>query len=140
MRKCVETARSEKGWTLVELIVVLVILGLLIAVVGPKVYDRVLKSRDQIAKIQISEFDGALQLFMLDVGRLPLSSEGLEVLVQNPGNLDTWKGPYLKKAVPMDPWGKPYAYRSPGLHGEYDLYSLGADGTEGNEDDVCSWE
>jgi general secretion pathway protein G len=105
-----------------ELIVVLVILGLLAAVVGPKVYDKVVKSKDQITKIQISEFEGALQLFSLDVGRLPLSSEGLESLVQNPGNINSWKGPYLKKAAPKDPWGKPYAYRCPGVHGDYDLF------------------
>lgn len=136
----IEGARSEKGWTLVELIVVMVILGLLAAVVGPKVYDKVIQSRDQIAKIQIGELDSALQLFSFDVGRYPLSSEGLESLVQNPGSLESWKGPYLKKAVPKDPWVRPYVYHSPGTHGEYDLYSFGADGTEGSDDDICSWK
>ena len=136
----VEEARSEKGWTLMELIVVLVILGLLAAVVGPKVYDKVIKSKDQIAKIQIGEFDSALQLFSFDVGRFPLSAEGMEALVQNPGNLDSWKGPYLKKAVPKDPWDRPYVYHYPGTHGDYDLFSFGADGTEGTDDDICSWK
>jgi general secretion pathway protein G len=135
-----EAVRSEKGWTLMELIIVLVILGLLAAVVGPKIYDKVIKSKDQIAKIQIGELDSALQLYSFDVGRFPLSAEGLEALVQNLGNLSSWKGPYLRKALPKDPWDKPYAYNSPGTHGEYDLYSFGADGTEGTDDDICSWK
>jgi general secretion pathway protein G len=135
-----EEARSDKGWTLMELIIVLVILGLLAAVVGPKIYDKVIKSKDQIAKIQIGEFDSALQLYSFDVGRFPLTAEGLEALVQNPGNLGSWKGPYLKKSVPKDPWDKPYVYNSPGTHGDYDLYSFGADGAEGTDDDICNWK
>jgi general secretion pathway protein G len=135
-----EEVRSEKGMTLIELIVVMLILGLLAAVVGPKIYEKAMKSRDQVAKIQIGELDSALQLFSFDVGRFPLSSEGLEALVQNPDNNSSWKGPYLKKAVPKDPWERPYVYRSPGTHGDYDLYSFGADGTEGNDDDICSWK
>jgi general secretion pathway protein G len=135
-----EEARSEKGWTLMELIIVLVILGLLAAVVGPKVYDKVIKSKDQIAKIQIGELESALQLFSFDVGRFPLSAEGLESLVQNTGNISSWKGPYITKAVPKDPWDRPYVYRSPGTNGEYEIYSFGADGTEGNDDDICSWK
>jgi general secretion pathway protein G len=136
----IENARSEKGWTLMELIVVLVILGLLAAVVGPKVYDKIAKSKDQIAKIQIGELESALQLFSFDVGRFPSSPEGLEALVQNPGNFSSWKGPYLKKAVPKDPWDRPYVYHCPGTNGDYDLYSFGADGTEGTDDDICSWK
>ena len=132
--------RSEKGFSLIELIVVLVILGLLAAVVGPKVYDKLAKGKDQIAKIQIKEIEGAIQLFSFDMGRNPDSAEGLEALVRNPGSFDAWKGPYLAKALPMDPWGKPYLYRAPGTYGDFDLYSVGADGTEGNDDDICNWK
>lgn len=140
MNKGRQRRRSEEGFSLVELIVVLVILSLLAAVVGTNVYKKLGKGREQIAKIQISELEGALQAFAFDVGRLPSSSEGLEALRQNPGNIDAWQGPYIAKELPKDPWGKPYAYRNPGTHGEFDIFSLGADGTEGNEDDVCSWK
>ncbi|MBN1571096.1 MAG: type II secretion system major pseudopilin GspG [Acidobacteria bacterium] len=135
-----EERRSEKGFSLIELIVVLVILGLLAAVVAPNVYNKLAKGKDQIAKIQIKELEGALQLFSFDVGRYPESAEGLEALVRNPGNMDSWKGPYLAKALPADPWGRPYAYRCPGTHLDFDLFSFGADGTEGNEDDICNWK
>jgi general secretion pathway protein G len=132
--------RSEKGFTLVELIVVVVILGLLAAVVAPKLYDKLAKSKDQIAKIQIKELEGALQLFAFDLGRFPVTAEGLDALVRNPGNLDGWKGPYLTKSeLPNDPWGKPYVYRFPGQHGDYDLFSMGADGVE-SDDDPASWK
>ncbi len=135
-----ESVRSEKGFTLIELIVVLVILVLLAAVVAPKVFNKLAKGKDQIAKIQITEIEGAIQLFSFDMGRNPTTAEGLESLVRNPGNNDSWKGPYLAKALPQDPWGRPYAYRCPGNNGDYDLLSFGADGTEGNEDDICSWK
>jgi general secretion pathway protein G len=131
---------SEKGFSLIELIVVLVILGLLAAVVAPNVYNKLAKGKDQIAKIQIKELEGGLQLFSFDMGRYPNSAEGLEALVRNPGNNDAWKGPYLAKDLPKDPWGHPYVYRCPGLHGDYDLYSCGADGVDGGDDDICSWK
>jgi general secretion pathway protein G len=130
----------ESGWSLIELIVVLVILGLLAAVVGPKVYDKLAKSKDQIAIIQINELEQALNLFAFEIGRFPDTGEGLEALVQNPGGIDTWKGPYLTKGVPRDPWDRPYTYRSPGLHGDFDLFSFGADGAEGTDDDITSWK
>ena len=132
--------RSEKGFSLIELIVVLVILGLLAAVVSPNVYNKLAKGKEQIAKIQIKELEGGLQLFSFDMGRYPNSAEGLESLVRNPGNNDSWKGPYLAKDLPKDPWGHPYVYRSPGMHGDYDLFSCGADGVEGGDDDICSWK
>lgn len=135
-----EDCRSEKGFSLIELIVVLVILGLLAAVVAPNVYNKLAKGKDQIAKIQIREIEGAIQLFSFDMGRNPNSAEGLDSLIHNPGNADAWKGPYLAKALPLDPWGKPYIYRCPGTHGDYDLFSNGADGTEGTDDDICNWK
>ena len=127
---------------LIMLIVVLVILGLLATVVGPRVMDKLSKGKAEIAKIQIDQLEGALGLFRFDVGRYPNTAEGLVALAQNPG-IDNWSGPYLDKlTLPKDPWGRDYQYRSPGQYGEYDLFSLGADGIEGGEDenaDVTSW-
>ena len=136
-----EGRRSEKGFSLIELIVVLVILGLLAAVVAPNVFKHLSTGKEKIARIQIKELEGGLQLFSFDMGRYPNTSEGLEALVNSPGNLESWKGPYLsKKELPKDPWGKPYVYRSPGLHGDYDLYSCGPDGADGGDDDICNWK
>jgi general secretion pathway protein G len=132
--------KSEEGVTLIELIVVLVILGMLAAVVGPKIYDKLSTSKDQIAKIQITELEGALQLYSFDIGHLPDTGEGLEALVRNPVGNQSWNGPYLAKELPKDPWQRDYVYRFPGIHAEFDLLSLGADGAEGTEDDICSWK
>ncbi|WP_296581240.1 type II secretion system major pseudopilin GspG [Xanthobacter sp.] len=135
--------RTEGGYTLVELLVVITIIGLIVALVGPRVLGYLGDSKVKTAKIQIQGFSSALDLFYLDAGRYPSSSEGLNALVQRPGNVTTWNGPYLKGGtVPVDPWGKAYAYRSPGQHGPFDIVSLGSDGQEGgtgNAADITSW-
>ena len=139
--KKIRIKNNEAGWTLMELIVVLVILGMLAAVVGPKVYEKIIDSKAQIAKIQLGELEGALQMYSFDVGRFPTTAEGLGALVRNPSGAESWRGPYLKKEqVPNDPWERAYGYKSPGDHGDFDLYSFGADGIEGTDDDVCSWK
>ena len=138
-----EIKKEEKGFSLIELIVVMVILGLLAGVVGPRLWDRVGQSRATVAVIQIEELRNTLALFRFDVGRYPSSAEGLNVLVGDEG-IQNWSGPYLAKTVvPKDPWGRDYEYRSPGQYGDYDLWSWGADGTEGGEGDsadISSWE
>jgi general secretion pathway protein G len=134
--------RREKGFTLIELLIVMIILGLLAALVAPKLFQKVGSSKQKAAKAQIALFESALDAFRLDVGRYPTTEEGLQALVKNPG-LPKWDGPYLPKGVPKDPWGNDYVYKCPGEHGEYDLYSLGADGKEGGEGenaDIVSWE
>lgn len=134
---------SQRGFSLIELIVVLVILGLLATVVGPKVMERLGKGKAEIAKLQIDQLEGALGLFRFDVGRYPTSSEGLQALIENNAGIPNWSGPYLdKKTLPKDPWRRDYQYRSPGQHSDYDLWSVGADGVEGGEGDnadVTSW-
>ncbi len=137
-------SRKQRGFTLLELLVVLVILGLLASLVGPQVLKQVGTSKSKAAALQIEEFATALDLFHLEVGRYPTTQEGLEALVNKPGGARFWNGPYLaKKVVRDDPWGNPFEYRSPGQNGPYDLYSLGADGRvggDGDDADVVSWE
>jgi general secretion pathway protein G len=124
--------RAEAGFTLVEMLVVITIIGLIMAVVGPRVLNYLSESKTKTAKIQIESLGSALDLFFLDAGRYPTSSEGLAALVQRPGSIPTWSGPYLKGAiVPVDPWGNAYVYRAPGEHGAYDIISYGSNGREG---------
>ena len=135
--------RRQAGFTLIEIMVVMVIIGLLMALVGPNLIGRSEKAKVQAAQMQIERLGTVLDTFRLDVGRYPTSQEGLQVLVQRPIGVDRWDGPYLNKGVPKDPWDRPYLYRSPGEAGRpYDLYSLGADGAPGGTDnnrDVTSW-
>lgn len=120
------------GFTLVELLVVLVILALIMGLVGPRVLNYLTSSRERAASLQISSFKSALDLFFLDVGRYPTGSEGLTALVDKPSAASVWNGPYLKQGqVPKDPWGNPYRYASPADKAPYDIISLGADGQPG---------
>lgn len=135
--------RNRDGFTLIELLVVMVIIGLLAALVGPRFIRQEEKAKIKAAKAQIELLGTALDTFRLDVGRYPSTQEGLEALRTKPGGLERWDGPYLKKDLPLDPWGKPYAYKSPGEHGAFDIVSYGADGVAGGEEDnrdITSWE
>ena len=127
------TRDSKGGFTLVELLVVLVILGLVMGLVGPRVLGYLSSSRERTAHLQIESFASALDLFYLDYGRYPTSSEGLDALVHKPGSGDRWAGPYLKQNnVPKDPWGNPYDYHVPGKTGPYAITSAGPEGKRGN--------
>jgi general secretion pathway protein G len=138
------TLRGERGFTLVELLVVITIIALIMGIVGPRVLNYLTESKAKAAKIQIESFASALDLFFLDTGRYPNGSEGLTALVRRPGNITAWNGPYLKGGmVPPDPWGNPYVFRAPGQNGAYDILSYGADGTEGGTgagQDITSWQ
>jgi general secretion pathway protein G len=124
--------QAEQGFTLVELLVVLVILVLLASVIGPRVISYLGSSRSKTSQIQIESLTTALELFHIDVGRYPTATEGLESLVKVAGTIPGWNGPYLRKNdVPVDPWGKPYVYASPGKEKAFDLMTLGRDGKEG---------
>jgi general secretion pathway protein G len=136
--------RRAGGFSLIELLVVLAILGLLAGLVGPQVMKFLGGSKTKTARLQIEDLGAALDLYRLEVGRYPSSSEGLKALVEQPSGAPNWNGPYLKKKqVPQDPWGDDYQYRSPGEHGAFDIFSLGADNAEGGEgenQDIVSWE
>jgi general secretion pathway protein G len=140
---CRMNDRNRRAFTLVELLVVLVILGLLAAVATPQVMKHVGHAKVQTARIEIKNIGAALDLFRLDVGRYPSQEEGLAALQTQPAALDAWKGPYIdKKGGFLDPWGTPYVYRVPGQHGEYDLLSYGADkveGGSGENQDITNW-
>ena len=128
-RRC---RRGQRGFTLVEMLVVITIIGLIMSLVGPRVLGYLGESKVKAAKIQIQSFSSALDLFYLDAGRYPTSSEGLAALIKPASGLTTWNGPYLKGGnVPNDPWTHPYVYRAPGEHGPYDILSYGSDGQEG---------
>jgi general secretion pathway protein G len=132
----------ERGFTLLELLVVMVIIGLLAAYVGPQYFSQLGKSEVKAAQAQVSALQKALDTYRVDVGHYPTTEQGLAALNTRPQNEAKWSGPYLQKAVPPDPWGRPYLYKSPGEHGDYDLYSLGKDGQPGGTGDavdITSW-
>ena len=123
---------AESGFTLVEILVVITIIGLIMGLVGPRVLGYLGESKVKAAQIQIESFASALDLLYLDAGRYPSTPEGLTALVRRPGATTSWNGPYLKNGqVPNDPWGHAYIYRAPGERGAYDIISLGSDGQEG---------
>ncbi len=135
--------RRADGFTLVELLVVLVIIGLLASLAAPRVIKYLGGAKTSTATVQIERLSGVLDLYRLEIGRYPSESDGLLALLQAPADAAGWNGPYIKKASALDdPWGKPYIYRRPGQNGEYDIFSLGADGQEGGEGedkDITSW-
>ena len=136
-----ETTRVS-GFTLIELLLVLVILATLAAIVTPKFTKRSEQARITAAKVQISQFEVALDTFQIDVGRYPTTAEGLRALVEKPaGNAEGWLEPYLKRDIPTDRWSNEYVYRYPGQYNQdgYDLYSLGPDGKQGGDDDITNW-
>ena len=138
------TKQRLTGFSLIELLVVLVILGLLAAVVAPNVMNKIGGAKSKTTRLQIESLGAGLDDFALELGRYPSTEEGLKALVIDPGNTPSWNGPYMKKkTIPADPWGNPYHYKAPGDNGGYDLFSLGADNAEGGEKenaDVNSWE
>jgi len=134
---------KEKGFTLIEMLIVMVIIGLLAALVGPRMFGKVEKSKQKAAKAQIALFETALDTYRLDVGKYPTTDMELQALRVRPEDVEKWDGPYLPKEIPLDPWGHSYEYRSPGEHGEYDILSLGADGSPGGDGvdaDIGSWK
>lgn len=144
LRYILMNTKTFHGFTLVELLVVLAILGLLVGLVGPQVMKQFAGAKSDTAKLQIADLGSALELFYLDNGRYPGSSEGLGALLTAPTGMTTWNGPYLKKSsLPKDPWGHDFQYVIPGQHGAFDLISYGADNAPGGEKDnrdLVSWE
>jgi general secretion pathway protein G len=138
-----KTSQRLPGFTLMELLIVLVIIGLLAALVGPTLYQRIGPARESTARAQLENFATALDSYFVDLGRYPSTQDGLKALRAKPESADKWNGPYLKKESPSDPWGNQYVYRAPGRSGGYEIVSFGADGREGGDGenaDIQSWE
>lgn len=134
--------RASAGFTLLELLVVMVIIGMLAGYVGPKYFSQIGKSEVKMARAQADALGKALDQFRLDTGHYPRTEDGLAALVMHPASEPRWDGPYLTKAIPLDPWGNPYVFRFPGEHGEYDLISYGKDGKPGGDGeaaDITNW-
>jgi general secretion pathway protein G len=127
------THAKQRGFTLLELLVVMVIIGLLAGYVGPRYFAQIGKSEAKAALAQIDGFEKAIEQFRMDVGRYPSNEEGLNALYMKPANEPRWQGPYLKKMPPSDPWNRPYIYRTPGANGDFEIMSLGKDGVPGGE-------
>lgn len=142
--KTISPLRAERGFTLLELLVVMVIIGLLASYVGPRLFEQLGKSEVKAARAQIDAFEKALAVYRLDTGHYPNTDQGLKALVERPSDEPRWNGPYLLKSVPPDPWGNPYVYKSPGdQQRDYEISSLGKDGQRGGDGeaaDIHSWE
>ena len=138
-RRSGDATALSAGFTLIELLVVLAILGLLAAIAVPQVLKYLGRAKEDVVNVQVQSLETSLDLFKLDIGRYPTDQEGLPALVQKPAGLDQWNGPYVTKANSLiDPWGRPYVYQTPGQSGDYDLYSLGPNGTRGPPANVAS--
>ena len=136
-------SNNEKGFSLIELLIVMVILGLLAGLVGPKMFGKVDISKQKAAKAQISLFETALDMYRLDMGKYPTTDMGLPALRANQDDSDKWDGPYLPKEIPLDPWNNSYHYASPSQHGDYEIISYGGDNAEGGDEidaDIESWK
>ncbi len=146
MNRVFETKRRayrQSGFTLMELLVVLAILGLLMSLVGPRVLSQLGGAKTKTAAIQIKDLEQALEMYKLDVGQFPSTDQGLNALAAKPAGVVGWNGPYLKSAVPVDPWKREYHYKYPGERGELDIFSYGQNGSpggEGEDSDVGNWE
>lgn len=135
--------KKQHGFTLIELLVVLTILGMLATLVVPRLFKNLEKAKVNTTKAQIAAFETALAAYRLDVGAFPSTEQGMTALRSRPAGVENWDGPYLPKEIPLDPWGRPYLYRSPSEHGDYEIVSYGGDGREGGEgtnQDIVSWK
>ena len=131
------THRHSKGFTLLELLVVMVIIGLLVGYVGPRYFSQIGKSEVKAARAQLNAFEKAIEQYRIDTGKVPTTDQGLNVLFVKPPAEARWQGPYLKKAPPLDPWGNPYAYRTLNAEGDFEILSLGKDGSQGGEGEAA---
>ena len=134
--------KLQRGFTLLELLVVMVIIGLLSAYVGPKLFTQIGKSETKVAKAQIEAIVKGLEQYRIETGRYPTAEQGLAALMAAPAGEARWAGPYMAKKLPIDPWGRDYLYRIPGEYAEFDVYSVGGDGQpggEGDDADIGSW-